>query len=303
MISIIIPTYNRADQLEPLLQALDTQSVRGEVFVVDSSPDGRCAALALGYGATTETIDSRDFDHGGTRANAAKKASGDIIIFLTQDALPVDKKAIENILKCFEDEKIGAAYGKQLAYPDATLFGAHLREFNYQNDSYKRTLADSARFGIKTAFLSNSFAAYRKSALEDIGWFKDSLLLGEDTYAGGKMLLQGYALAYCADASVYHSHNYSPWQEFKRYFDIGAFHAHEGWLIKTFGQAEGEGVRFVVSELGFLSKKKQYHLFFVWFARNFLKFAGYKLGMNYKFLPKALIMKLSMHPNWWRKYV
>jgi len=51
-------------------------------------------------------------------------------------------------------------------------------------------------YGIKTAFLSNSFSAYRKKALQEIGWFKDNLILGEDTYAGAKLLLKGYKIAY-----------------------------------------------------------------------------------------------------------
>ena len=66
------------------------------------------------------------------------------------------------------------------------------------------------------------------------------------------MLLKGYKVAYSADAAVLHSHNYSMKQEFKRYFDLGVFLEKEHWILDTFGKAEGEGLRFVRSELAYL---------------------------------------------------
>jgi len=45
--------------------------------------------------------------------------------------------------------------------------------------------------------------------LEEIGWFREKLIMGEDTFAGARMLLAGYKIAYVADAQVYHSHNYA----------------------------------------------------------------------------------------------
>ncbi|VCW13919.1 hypothetical protein BANRA_01245 [Escherichia coli] len=42
-------------------------------------------------------------------------------------------------------------------------------------------------------------------------------------YYTAKAILAGYKVAYVADAVVKHSHNYSPIDEFKRYFDIGVF--------------------------------------------------------------------------------
>ena len=75
------------------------------------------------------------------------------------------------------------------------------------------------------------------------GWFAEHLISTEDTYAGARMLLAGYTLAYVSDAMVYHSHNYTVFQEFKRYFDIGVFHKKERWILEAFGNAEGTGLR------------------------------------------------------------
>ena len=229
-------------------------------------------------------------------------ATRDILVFLTQDVLPFDIYTIEKYYKKFFDNtQIGAAYGKQIPYAETTLFGKHLREFNYTNNSYIRDKNDIIQYGIKTAFLSDSFAAYRKTALADIGWFKDKLILGEDTYAGAKMILAGYSLAYVADAKVYHSHSYSIFQEFKRYFDIGVFHQCESWILKAFGKPEGEGMRYIKSELKYLLKSDAWYLIPEFFIRNTMKYLGYKMGKNYKQLPHWMIDEMSMHHRWWKK--
>ena len=63
-----------------------------------------------------------------------------------------------------------------------------------------------------------------------------------------------YKIAYIADAMVKHSHNYSLIEEFKRYFDIGVFHADQQWIRNNFGGAGGEGKTFLISELLYLIK-------------------------------------------------
>ena len=114
-----------------------------------------------------------------------------------------------------------------------------------------------------------------------------------------KMLLKGYKVAYEAEAKVYHSHNYTIFQELKRYFDIGVFHRRERWLIDTFGKATGEGKKYILSELKFILSNHYYHLLPEFCVRNMSKYIGYKLGYNYHRLPKNIIKKLSMHSKWW----
>ncbi|HSL40477.1 MAG TPA: glycosyltransferase family 2 protein, partial [Desulforhopalus sp.] len=133
---------------------------------------------------------------------------------------------------------------------------AHLRLFNYPPQSSIRSHADRERFGLKTVFVSNSFAAYRRGPLEEVGYFKNTLIFGEDTCTLGRLLLAGYRVAYVSEAAVYHSHNYSLVEEFRRSFDIGVLHSTEKWLLATYGRAEGVGGRYVRSVLNMLSREK-----------------------------------------------
>jgi rhamnosyltransferase len=299
MTSIIVPTYNAGKQMRLLCEALRSQRASSEIIVVDSSSSDRTVEIAESFGARVFVIPLEDFDHGGTRTLAGKAAKGDILVYMTQDAVPFDNHSIENIIRPFEDQTVAASFGRQLPYPEATAFGAHLRLFNYPETSCIKSLEDRNTYGIKTAFLSNSFAAYRKTALEEIGWFQRKLIMGEDTCAGAKMLLAGHKIMYAAGAMVYHSHDYTVLQEFKRYFDIGVFHQSERWIIDEFGKAEGEGIRYMQSLFAFLIRRKKYYLIPEGVVRNTLKYIGYKLGQNYDRLPASVIHKCSMHANFW----
>ena len=302
MFSIVIPTLNAESSLDSLLTSLKQQCVTDEIILVDSSSSDRTVEIGRSFGAKIITVSRKDFDHGGTRNLAVRHASGDIIIFFTQDALPVNEYALANLIQPFcNDEKIAAVYGRQIPHTDATVFAAHLRFFNYPDASYVVSTKDNER-GIKATFLSNSFAAYRREVLQKIGYFKDTLIFGEDTYAGAKMLLAGYKISYASDALVYHSHNYTLGEEFRRYFDIGVFHEMEKWILDSFGKAEGEGIKFVRSGVDFLRRKRKFHLLPEFAIRNGLKYLGYMLGRNYKSLPLKIISRLSMNSNWWYKH-
>lgn len=295
----IIPTLNAAHTIKNQIELLKKQNV--DILVIDSSSDDNTLDIVRSLDVEVKVIDRKDFDHGGTRTLGAKYKQSDIVVFLTQDAQPFDENCISALIKPFTDDKVAAVYGRQLPYPNETIFGEHLRVFNYGEQSYVRAYDDKERYGIKTAFLSDSFAAYRTKALKEIDYFKDGLILGEDMYAGAKLLQKGYKLAYAADAKVYHSHGYTILQEFKRYFDIGVFHISESWLLDEFGKPEGEGLKYIRSEFSYLIKRGKFYLLPLAVLRIGVKFLGYKLGKVYRDIPFVLIKHLSMHKHWWSK--
>ncbi len=300
-LSVIVPALNAGSLIGPLIKALKAQTVSAEIVVVDSSSHDDTARIAGSLGARVLTVKREDFDHGGTRNLGINSSEGEIIIFFTQDALPYDKHALERLAAPFRaDVRVGGAYGRQLPYPGSTVFAAHSRLFNYGETSFVKSPEDGGR-GVKVPFLSNSFAAYRRSALKEIGLFKEGLISTEDTYAGARMLMAGYKIAYAADAMVYHSHNYTFLEEFQRYFDIGVFHRSEKWIMETFGRAEGEGSRFVLSELQYIVGEAKYGLLPEFFVRNSLKYLGFALGRHYEKLPLKIIRKISRNKNYWTK--
>lgn len=300
-IGICVPILNAEQGLEDLNRKLNGQSIRiGIRLLVDSESLDDSTRCARGLGFCVHEISRAEFNHGGTRQLGVELVpDAEIIVFMTQDAILADEFAIENLLRAFDDPLVGVAYGRQLPHRDAKPLGAHARLFNYPDKSYVASLADRERMGIKAAFSSNSFAAYRREALQAVGGFPRDIILGEDTFVAAKMLLAGWKVAYQADSRVYHSHDYSLLQEFRRYFDIGVFHAREHWLLDAFGKPEGEGGRFVRSEFTYLLKDAPW-LIPSAFLRTGLKYLGYRLGRMEFIFPLGVKRYLSMHKVYWK---
>ena len=88
-VSVIVPTYNAEFYLGKLLDKLIKQTLPNyELIIIDSSSQDKTVRLARKYTDKVIIIPVSEFDHGGTRAKVAEIASGDILIYFTQDALP-----------------------------------------------------------------------------------------------------------------------------------------------------------------------------------------------------------------------
>ena len=302
MISIIIPTLNGGDLFAEVLKGIGRQQLdeEYELLVFDSASTDDTVATAKTFGAQVISIQREDFDHGSTRTLAATRARGDILVFMTQDAVPENDTALKLLTAPFEDrDDIAATYGRQLPALDADVFAAHLRLHNYPDTAAVRCWRDRNEYGFKTVFISNSFAAWRRDVLAAHGFFPERQLFGEDTCALANLLENGYCVAYVSEARVYHSHNYSPVQDFRRYFDIGVFHTCHREMLEKFGSPTGAGKKFVRSEIAYLRQRQKYLRLPESIFRSGAKFIAYQLGKRYKKLPKSLLPLLSLHRRWW----
>jgi rhamnosyltransferase len=298
--SLIIPTLNSAPRLRVLLDAANGQTQPpDEIIIMDSNSEDNTADLARSMGAKVIVIPREAFNHGATRSLGGQTGRGELLLYMTDDAVPASRDCFARLLYGFVDGDTAAIYGRQLPKQGASLISQHLRYFNYPPQSYGRTWADRARYGIRTAFLSNSFCAYRKADLERIGWFRNDIIAIEDACAAYEMLKRGRTIRYQAAACVFHSHDYSPFQEFQRYFDTGVMHACERAMMDDLGGAESEGFRYLRSALRFFGGRIRVYPGF--FGRLVMKYAGYRLGKIHGRLPMWLKRRLSMNPSWWSK--
>ncbi|MXF46385.1 glycosyltransferase [Raoultella sp. Lac2] len=298
---IAIPTYNGGEIWKEA--ACNIQKYTPEntlVYIIDSSSKDQTVNIAKNSGFGVEIISSADFNHGGTRNLAVSNNvdNNDIVIFLTQDAIP-EPEFVKKIISVFDDPSIACAWGRQLPHSNANPIAQHARYFNYPQESHTCGYEDSTVLGLKTVFMSNSFSAYRISVFQELGGFPSNTILCEDMYFTAKAVLAGYKVAYVADAVVRHSHNYLPQEEFKRYFDIGVFHSEQPWIREKFGGAGGEGKKFIISEFRYLLRKGILYIPLA-LLNNVMKITGYKLGQQYKHLPKSLVKICSMHKRFWK---
>lgn len=300
-VRVVIPTYQAGAYCAALQQALAEQGIAPrQVLVIDSSSRDGTAASFRRWGAQVEVIPTAQFNHGGTRRWASELAKpSEYLVFLTQDAIPARADALSELVAVFADARVGMAYGRQLPRPAAREIERHARLVNYPDAGETRTLEDRRRLGIKTVFSSDSFAAYRRAALEAVGGFPEDAAFGEDQIVAGMMLRSGWSLAYVAAAQVTHSHGYSIAQEFKRYFDVGLFHAQNRWLLETFGAAEGEGLKFVRSEAAHLLRHEPWAIPSA-IVRTLAKYCGYRMGRLGSRWSPGLKSRLSHSPHYWK---
>jgi rhamnosyltransferase len=295
----VIPVYNAAGDLHRLLASLVSQTIGVDILIIDSGSSDGSVDVAKSSHAHVLEIDNALFNHGGTRQLAVEMFPNfDVYLYMTQDAYLSDDRAVEMILKPFANERVGAVCGRQLPHLNATPFARHARSFNYPESVLNKTMSDVPKMGLKTAFMSNSFAAYRRDALNFVGGFPGHVIFAEDMYVAARMLINDLIIVYAGNAQCHHSHNYGFKDEFSRYFDMGVFHVREPWIREVFGGAGGEGARYMKSEFAFLGLR----FWYLWpeaLFRNFIKLLGYKLGQQESYLPSTLKRKLGMYKRYW----
>lgn len=253
-VSVIIPTLNVEREIGALLNRLLSQTLPPtEIFVIDSDSEDRTVEeveeVASSGGDSCVRlleIERGDFNHGGTRRMAADRTSGEFILLLTQDAVPLDETFIECLVSPFSDERVAISTGRQIPKADAVRYEQLVREFNYPRESYVRSSKDLERCGIKTYFTSDVCCAYRRSAYEDLGGFPERCNTSEDMYLAIRAIGKGWSIAYAADAAVLHSHNLTPSQQYRRNLEVGYFLETQKELLDGISET-GEGARLVMS--------------------------------------------------------
>ena len=286
-VAIVIPTCNAGREFANLLAEIARQSLPIACkLVIDSSSTDGTADVARRHGWQVRSISMAEFSHGGTRQMAVELLPHDIeiVVFLTQDVRLPDRYSLEKLVGAFADNQdndqeahVAAAYGRQVPHEGASIYAAVDREFNYPAVSRIKSMADSRELGIKTTFLSDSFAAYRVQDLVAIGGFP-KINICEDMYVAGKLLLAGKHIAYVAEAEARHSHEPKLEDMWHRYREMGRFQRQNPWIKESFGSAGGEGMKLLRYQVGRIYKEKCIAGVLKLLAFDIVKFAAYKLG-------------------------
>lgn len=314
-VDVIIPTYKPDNKFKHLMKRLLKQTwAPNRIYIINTIPcqdedkldeaEKEQEELFAKYQAMEKVsvlhITESEFDHGGTRNFGASLSDSDLVLFMTQDAIPHDEYLIENLVKAFDDSKVGAAYARQLARANAGIIEEYTRRFNYPEESYVKSSKDLKDLGIKTYFCSNVCAMYRKDTYIELNGFVTKTIFNEDMIMAATMIDAGYSIAYVAEAKVIHSHSYTYIQQFTRNFDLAVSHVQYN---EIFGQvkSEDEGIKLVKRTINYLIQKKKYYLIPDLVMESGFKYLGYLAGSHYKKLPQDLVIKFSMNKRYWDK--
>ena len=227
IVDILIPTYRPGQEFEELLLGLlkQTYPVRNILIVNTNTSlwDSRFEQIVPNL--YVDHVEQRQFDHGGTRAAMADASDADLLLFMTQDAIPADEMLVEHLVMQFSLPQVKAAYARQLPKPGCSTLEAYTRGFNYPPESDIKDYGDLPKLGLKTFFCSNVCAAYDTAIYRSLGGFIKKTIFNEDMIYAAKAVENGYRIAYAADARVFHSHNYTAVEQFHRNFDLAVSQA------------------------------------------------------------------------------
>jgi rhamnosyltransferase len=300
-VDVIIPTYKPDEKFYSLLRQLGHQTYPYHRLIVINTEKQWIEEEKYRAVRDIEWVHIRkeEYDHGGTRSMGAELSDADIILFMTQDAVPKDEFLIENLLKPFQDEMVAVTYARQLPDKNCKVIEKYTRRFNYSNKSLVKSKEDIKTLGIKTFFCSNVCAAYRRDTYMSLGGFVKKTIFNEDMIFAGTAILKNYKVAYAAEARVVHSHNYNNFQQFERNFDLGVSQADYPEIFERV-KVENEGVKLIKDTSRYLLSVKKPFMIIDLIIKSGFKFIGYKMGKSYKKLPKWLILRCTMNPSYWK---
>ena len=305
MVDVIIPTYKPDQKFLKLMKMLKKQTVAINQIIIINTEEIYLKRLIDGtdfFQMYPNTIifhqSKREFDHGKTRNLGASKSKSNFFVCMTQDAVPNNEYVLEQLLKALSQEKVAVAYARQLASDDSTEVEKFTRIFNYPATSVLKAASDLPDLGIKTFFCSNVCAAYDRAVFEKLGRFVNNTIFNEDMIFAGKAVKAGYKIAYVAEAQVIHSHHYSHKEQFRRNFDLGVSQYDNPQVFAGIS-SQSEGIKMVKLTAKHLKNTGNSRYILNMLIDSAYKLLGYKCGFHYSKIPKRLILRWTMNPQYW----
>ena len=256
-VSVIILTKNAGEGFATLLQRLFSQKFDGnyEIIVIDSGSSDGTPEIAQSFPVKFVLIKPDEFHHGRTRNLGAEQASGRILVYLTQDALPLHDNWLRKLTDDLKNPQVAMVVGRQIPWqntkPPEKFF------YSYYFPEYKIEVVPSASdYYRDNMFISNVNSAIKKDVWQQFK-FSEDIVLAEDKEFAKRILHAGWKIVYQPDAVVYHAHDFSLRSIFKRSMDAGTALSQKvnvprsrNWVINRLGYFAREAKYIVRNEGG-----------------------------------------------------
>jgi cellulose synthase/poly-beta-1,6-N-acetylglucosamine synthase-like glycosyltransferase len=201
-VSVVIPTYNRSTKLIRCLNSLFDQTYpkdQYEIIIINDGSKDDTENILKQFNerapCTFLWVSQKNQGIATATNTGILRSKGDIICFTGDDCI-AEKDWIENLVKGFVDDKVGAVGGNVIGYQTTNPIQL------YSEDAQ---IVNQERFMIKNKLITGS-AAYRREILTEIQGFDNHLNACVDVDVSIRTQLLGYRLNYAPDAVVYHDH-------------------------------------------------------------------------------------------------
>ncbi|HEY8241106.1 MAG TPA: glycosyltransferase [Kiritimatiellia bacterium] len=297
-VSVVIPVLNAGKYLSKLLPAiLDQKPVApGEIVLVDSMSRDNTVEIAKQF-PQVRVVPIENFSHGRARNLGVREARGEVVVLMTQDALPQDQSWLAKLLAPLADPRVAATYSRQVPYDDASPMERYFLETHFPaGPAVERVKQGDETLNLGNVFFSNVAAALRRDLLLKFP-FDETLIMSEDQQVSRDLLHAGFSVVYVPDSIVVHSHNYKLRTVFRRYFD-SVYSLTVIFKEHDVGTSASMGFRYLGQEAVFMLRRHPRWLPY-YFCYTVMKTTGTLAGHFAEVLPRSLVKKLSMHSYHW----
>jgi rhamnosyltransferase len=305
-ISIVIPVLNAGAFLPDLLPALLRQAPTPpvEILLVDSNSSDNTVALAAQH-KNTRVIPAGVFSHGGARNLGVEQTQGDLVVFLTQDALPANDAWLHELIAPFKAPLVAATFSRQIPRADASPMESFFLKTHFPQMGKRYGFAPppcgaeqagpSSLSFQKDVFFSNVGSAVRRDVIRKYP-FDPHLIMSEDQQFARDIIMAGFTVAYAPASVVIHSHNYTCLQAFRRYFD-SVYSLTQIFPRHDLKSSVGMGTKYLRQEALMMLHHPRWLFHYAGYV--FAKTMGTILGHFADKLPVSILKRVSMHSYFW----
>jgi glycosyltransferase involved in cell wall biosynthesis len=218
--SIVIPLYNRPEELDELLASLCEQSNKEfEVIVVEDGSTQKGDHIVERYRdrLAITYFEKDNSGPGPTRNAGAARASGDYLIFFDSDCI-IPRHYAEEVSAFLEKEPVDAYGGPDAALPTFTTVQ---KAINYAMTSFLTTGGIRGGRRSMEKFHPRSFnLGVSRKAFNKLGGYR-AMRFGEDIDFSLRLMKAGFRTTLIPGAYVYHKRRSSFRQFFKQVYNSG----------------------------------------------------------------------------------
>ncbi len=230
-ISVVIPTYNRAESLRKVLSALEEQALPWELFEVivvdDGSTDGTSSVVEKSMKSSSMKLRylwQENKKQGAARNHGLKHVRMPLVVFIGDDIIP-SRDFLANHLKRHNSENIDdrlvvIGHTKWSREKSVTPFMEYIHEYGYQFGF--SIMEDINDLPFNFFYTSNISLSRNFLQAQDVVFDEDFDSYGwEDIELGYRLKNQGMRLCFESGAAAYHDHPTDVHSFCLRQFNVG----------------------------------------------------------------------------------